>query len=85
MLAILSLGALLLLCLPRGRGVGVGRLGSVIEERRWVVLDDDDEPQSVRDLEKEAKKDVENDATNAGLAALHDKRNSLAMSLTGGL
>ena len=28
---------------------------------------------------------MENDATNAGLAALYDKHNSLAMSLTGGL
>ena len=84
-LAIFALGGLLLLCIPRGSDIAVGWVGGEVWEKRWVVLDDDEEPQSVRDLEREAKKDVEDDATNAGLAALHDKSNSLAMSLTGGL
>jgi hypothetical protein len=42
-------------------------------------------PKSVLALEREARKDVENDATNAGLEALQHAKSSLTASLTGGL
>jgi hypothetical protein len=52
------------------------------EEQRPVVLGI---PKSVLALENEARKDVENDATNAGLEALQHSKSSLTASLTGGL
>jgi len=41
-------------------------------------------PRMVAEMEREARKDVENDATSAGLKALNSK-DSLAATLTGGL
>jgi len=55
-----------------------GELGAV---RGRVELD---VPAEVKELEREASKDVEDDATKAGLKAL-GSRNSLVATLTGGL
>jgi hypothetical protein len=52
-------------------------------EARPIELDRP--PKSVLALEREARKDVEDDATNAGLEALQHAKSSLTASLTGGL
>lgn len=72
---VVLVGCIFLLCSLKDVG-GTGR------KRREVL---ESAPASVLELEKEAKKDVENDATNAGLAALQNSKSGLTASLTGGL